>query len=81
MGVAEADPAEIRGRLLSVGKRAKPALIDSAGVVTMACTKRKTVATREALRRGRAHGQPALREQPSRALQGGGGARTTDDAG
>ena len=39
------------------------------------------MATRETPRCGRAHGQLALREELSRALQGGGGARTTDDAG
>jgi hypothetical protein len=55
--------------------------VDSAGVVTMACMKEDDGATREALWCGCAHGQPALREEPSRALQGGGWARKTDDVG
>jgi hypothetical protein len=36
---AEADPAEMRGRLLLAGKWAMRAPVDSAGVLTMACTK------------------------------------------
>jgi len=47
----------------------------------MACMKEDDRATREALGCGCAHSQPALREEPSRALQGGGWARTTDEAG
>jgi hypothetical protein len=47
----------------------------------MACMKEDDSATREALWCGRAPGQPALREEPNRALQGGGWARTTVEAG
>jgi hypothetical protein len=47
----------------------------------MACMKEEDSATREALWGGCAHSQPALREGPSRALQGGGWARSTDEAG
>ena len=47
----------------------------------MACMKEDGRATREALRCGCAHSQLALREEPSRARQGGGGARSTEEAG
>ena len=47
----------------------------------MARMKEDDRATREALWRGRAHGQLALREEPSRALQGGGWACTSVEAG
>lgn len=47
----------------------------------MACMKEEDSATREALWCGCAHSQLALREELSRAPQGGGGARTTDEAG
>jgi len=47
----------------------------------MACMKEEDSATREALWCGGAYRQLALREEPSRALQGGGGACSTDEAG
>jgi len=47
----------------------------------MACMKEDDSATREALWCGCARSQPALCEEPSRALQGGGWARSTDEAG
>jgi hypothetical protein len=78
---AEADPAEQRGKAVIDGEVSETAPSDFAGVMTMACMKEEDSATREALWRGRAHGQLALREEPSRALQGGGWARNTDEAG
>jgi hypothetical protein len=43
----EADPATKRGRLRSLGKRAKSAPDDSTGVVAAGCVHRGIVATRE----------------------------------
>jgi hypothetical protein len=45
----EADPATKRGRLQSLGKRAKRAPDDSTGVVAAGCVRRGIVATRETL--------------------------------
>jgi hypothetical protein len=62
MGDAEADPAAHWRRLPSLGKRATRAPSDSAGVMTIACKRRETDATREAPTEvGRAH-QLEIRE-------------------
>ena len=59
---AEADPAKLRGRLPSLGKRAKRAPKGSAGVVAMACVEEEGRATREAHRVGEREAQPVARE-------------------
>lgn len=59
---AEADPANLRGRLSPLGKRAKRAPRGSAGVVAMACMEEEDRATRETHRVGEREAQPDSRE-------------------
>jgi hypothetical protein len=78
--IAEADPAGLRGRPLPPDKIAT-ASGGSAGVVASACMEEEIVETREALAVVARDHQPESGDGSAWAAEGGGEARSSDEAG
>jgi hypothetical protein len=78
--VAEADPAEFRGRPMPLGETAT-APSGSVGVLASACLEEEIVETREAHAVAARDRQPDSGDGLAWAAEGGGEARSSDEAG
>ena len=78
--VAEADPSELWGRPMPLGETAT-APSGSVGVMASACLEEEIVETREALAVAARDRQPDSGDGLAWAAEGGGEARSSDEAG